>query len=241
MTFAGPALAGALVAAPIAGRWETGALALGAALVAARAVGARPPGRAWRASMAGGAALALVLNLYLTPGRPLAAPPAVLGHAATAEGLRAGILVVLRMAGALAAVRGLAAWLPGERGADALARWCAPLARLGVPVGEMRAVLGLGMRALPLLRDEAERVGRVQRLRAGQAPRGMAARARALRAATVPALVGALERADRTALALEVRHYRARPPAPAIDRPRLGTPAGWCVAAALVVVCGLWR
>jgi energy-coupling factor transporter transmembrane protein EcfT len=95
------------------------------------------------------------------------------------------------------------------------------------------------VRTLPLLRDETERIGRVQRLRAGGPPRGWDGRMRALRAATVPAMVGALERADRVALALEARHYRARRLAPRVGG--RGSAPGWSVALALVLVCALWR
>jgi energy-coupling factor transporter transmembrane protein EcfT len=138
-------------------------------------------------------------------------------------------------------VQGLRALLPGDAAADALARALAPLERAGLPVGNARAILGLSARVVPMLRDEWTRVARVQRLRAGGPPRGAQARLRALRASAVPALTGALERADRVALALEARHYRVRP----LARPdaRNGGPsvAGWSAAVALVAACALWR
>ena len=237
---AGPVLAGALIASLIAGRWETALLALAVAVVVAAVCGARLPARRWLVTFATGVMLALVMNLYLTPGTPWPALPVLFGHPATREGLIGGIGVVLRMAGALVATQGLRALLPGERGADALARALAPLERIGVPVADLRVVLGLSTRTMPLLRDEADRVGRVQRLRAGAPPRGWDGRVRALRAATVPAMVGALERADRVALALEARHYRTRPLAPA-GGAALGSWAGWSAALALILVCALWR
>ena len=237
---AGPVLAGALIASLIAGRWETALLALAVAVAVAAVCGAQLPARRWLVTFATGVVLALAMNLYLTPGTPWPALPAPFGHPATHEGLIGGIGVVLRMAGALAATQGLRALLPGERGADALARALAPLERIGVPVADLRVVLGLSTRTMPLLRDEADRVGRVQRLRAGAPPRGWDGRVRALRAATVPAMVGALERADRVALALEARHYRTRPLAPAGGAAR-GSFAGWSAALALILVCALWR
>jgi energy-coupling factor transport system permease protein len=236
---AGPVLVGALIGSLIAGRWETAVLALAIATFAAARVGARLPPRRWMVTLASGVALAIAMNLYLTPGTAWTALPVLFGHPATREGGIGGIGVVLRMAGALAATQGLRAMLPGERGADAVARALAPLEKVGVPVGELRVVLGLTARTLPLLREETERVGRVQRLRAGGPPRGWDGRMRALRAATVPAMVGALERADRVALALEARHYRLRPLAPRSGG--RGSAFGWSVALALVVVCALWR
>src|SRR5206468_12197591 len=110
-----------------------------------------------------------------------------------------------------------AAW-PGERAADAVARLLGPLERLRVPVREARAMLGLSLRFAPLLQAEARRIARVQDLRAGRPPRGAGEWLTRRRAATVPLMVGALERAERVALALEARHYRLRPP---------GAVAGW--------------
>jgi energy-coupling factor transporter transmembrane protein EcfT len=157
-----------------------------------------------------GAAIAWVLNLYLTPGTPLGWPR-VLGRDATLEGARLGLLLSVRMAGALAAVLGLTALWPGERAADALAGVLLPFARLGAPVAEARVMLGLALRFVPLVREEARRIARVQRLRAGREPRGLGERMERLRATVVPTLTASLERADRVALALEARHYRVRP------------------------------
>lgn len=237
---AGPILIGALVASLIAGRIETAMLALGVAIGAAALSGARMPSRRWLFTLACGAAIAMAMNLYLTPGSPWPSLPVVFGHPATREGATGGIGVVLRMLGALAAMQGLRALLPGERGADAIARVLAPLEKVGAPVADLRVVLGLSARTMPLLRDEGERVRRVQRLRAGGPPHGWNGRMRALRAATVPVMVGALERADRVALALEARHYRTRPLAPPARGAR-GSLAGWSAALALVLVCALWR
>jgi energy-coupling factor transport system permease protein len=195
---------------------------------------------AWWLTLAAGATLALALNAWLTPGRPLAMLPVLFDRAATLEGVQGGGLVVLRMLGALAAVQGLRALLPGEAAADALARGLAPLERAGLPLGGARAVLGLSVRVMPMLRDEVVRVARVQRLRAGRAPRGAGERLQALRAGAVPALTGALERADRVALALEARHYRVRPVTSSGLRPA-GSLLGWSMAAALVAACAVWR
>src|SRR5439155_26598635 len=109
---------------------------------------------------------------------------------------------------------------------DERARLAAPLERLRVPVREARAMVGLSLRFAPLLVEEARRIARVQDVRAGAAPRGLGERITRRRAALIPALVAALERADHTALALEARHYRLRP----VARAAAGNP-GWAVAA----------
>jgi energy-coupling factor transport system permease protein len=111
-----------------------------------------------------------------------------------------------------------------------------PLERLGVPVGEARAVVGLALRFVPLLAEETGRIARLQALRAGRPPRGTRERLTRLRARVVPSLVGALERAEQVALALEARHHRGAP-GRANSWPRAATLAGIAMFAAVL----LWR
>jgi energy-coupling factor transport system permease protein len=243
-------LVGAMLGALVAGRLETALLCLMVAVLVARAAGAPAPARPWLLMLGVGAALAWALNLYLTPGRPLPGGwPVLAGRHATVEGLALGLLLTLRFAGACAALQGLRAAWPGEQAADRAARWLTPLERLRVPVREARAMLGLALRFAPLLGAEAVRIARVQALRAGRPPRGAREWLQRRRAGTVPTLVGALERAERVALALEARHYRLRPVAAAGGLPG-GLPHGatapfgraWTVAGTgLAALALLWR
>lgn len=242
----GPVLVGALLGSLVAGRIETSVLCLVVGLVAAAAAGAVPPSRRWFTTLAAGAAIGWALNLYLTPGAALASWPALGGRAATREGLRLGLLLTLRVAGASAALQGLRAAWPGERAADAAARLLAPLERLRLPVREARAMLGLALRFAPLLQSESRRIARVQDLRAGRPPRGAREWFQRRRAATVPLVVGALERAERVALALEARHYRLRAPGAAagwgdVSRPGAGGRAWVLAGGSLAAVALLWR
>jgi energy-coupling factor transport system permease protein len=233
-----PILLGALVGALVAGRLETAALCLAVALATATACGARLPAPRWLATLATSATLAWALNLYLVPGEPLAPLPRLLGRAPTREGLMLGGLLTLRMLGAFAAMQGLRAAWTGEQAADAATRALAPLRRVGVPIGELRLMIGLALRFAPLLSAEAERIGRVQALRAGGPPRGWRQRLERRRAAAVPTFVAALERAERVALALEARHVRLRPAAPA-GRFRFGPAAAAGIGLAALAL--LWR
>lgn len=230
-----PLLAGALVGAMVAGRFETALLSLAVAASLAAAVGARAPRRAFWTLLGTGTLISVALNAYLTPGTALPLP-ALAGHAATREGAALGALLALRVWGAAVAVHGLAAAWPGERAADEVGARLAPLERVRVPVARARAMIGLALRFVPLLAEELERVRALQRLRAGGPPRGLAERMVRLRATLVPSLVGALERAERVALALEARHYRLR--APEVPRAHRGwTAAGF----GLVALSLLWR
>jgi energy-coupling factor transport system permease protein len=232
---AAPVLLGAMAGSLVAARFETALAMLAAAGLAGAWAGARVPARGWFAAVGGAAGVAIVFNLWLAEGRALPIPP-IAGHAATLEGLALGALLGLRLAGAALAIHGLRAAWPGQRAADEVARRLAPLERIRVPVREARAVLGLALRVAPLLEDEVRRIGALQTLRAGRPPRGPAERLERGRATLVPVMVGALERAERMALALEARHWRVRALPPA-GRPGLAT----LVGLALLGVSIAWR
>jgi energy-coupling factor transporter transmembrane protein EcfT len=232
-----PLLLGALAGSLVAGRLVSATGCLLLAGVCAALAGARwPRGSALRV-VGIGVAVAVVLNTLLVPGQPLGRVP----HASI-EGLRLGVLLGLRLAGAAVAVHGLTAAWPGERAADELARLLAPLERLRVPVREARAVLGLALRFVPLLAGEGTRIARIQGLRAGRPPRGWRERFTRRRAVVVPVMVNALERAERVSLALEARHHRLRPVTSPVARTEGGTGWAWGLAGLAVAVTSLvWR
>jgi energy-coupling factor transport system permease protein len=234
-----PLLVGTLIGALVAGRLESGVLCLVIAGAIAVALRAGWPSRGWTVTLLVSSGLGLLLNVYLTDGARLAGWPLVAGRAATREGLRHGALLALRLLGAMTSLQGLRAAWPGERAADALARWLLPLERLRVPVRELRTVMGLALRFAPLMEGEGRRIARVQDLRAGRPPRGAHEWWRRRRAAAVPTLVGSLERAERVALALEARGYRQRPLD--LDEGRRH-PTAWGLAGVAVAgVALLWR
>lgn len=232
-------LMGTLCGSMVAGRLETGLFCLILALPLAVAAGAKWPSRRWTIALLTGIVLGWLLNLYLTPGEPLPGWPRFLGRSATRAGLELGALLGLRLLGASAALQGLRAAWPAERAADTLLGSLAPLRRIGVPIAELRIMMGMAVRFAPLLEREGRRIAAVQALRAGRPPRGMAEWLERKRAAAVPTLVGALERADRVALALEARHYALRPVsvAPRTERALAGKLAG----AAAFATALFWR
>ncbi len=228
-----PLLLGALAGSLVAGRLATAIGCLALAATCGALAGARWPRPAALRLVGIGMAVAVVLNTLLVSGRPLGEVP----HASVA-GLRLGALLALRLAGAAAAVHGLAAAWPGERAADELARLLTPLERVRVPVRDARAVLGLAVRFVPLLAGEGARIARVQALRAGGPPRGWRERFTRRRAVVVPVMVNALERAERVSLALEARHHRLRRVPPAAAPGPVGNWA-WALAGLAVAVTSL--
>jgi len=236
----GGLLIGTLCGALVAGRLETGLLCLGIAGVAAVALRAPWPPARWRWTLATSAMLGLALNLYLTPGEALAGWPSVWGRSATRTGLDHGVLLMLRLLGALASLQALRAAWPGELAADMLAVALRPLERLRVPVREARTLAGLALRFAPLIESEARRIGAVQALRAGTQAVGLRGWLRRRRAAAVPTMVSSLERAERVALALEARHYPLRGAWRASAPGRKAVPWG-LAGATLFGTALLWR
>jgi energy-coupling factor transport system permease protein len=229
-----PLLLGTLAGSLVASRLVSAGACLGLALLLAWRAGARRPAPTLLRLTLVGMLIAIGLNAVLVRGRPVGPLPHV-----SLEGLRLGALLALRLAGAAAALQGLAAVWPGERAADEVARLVAPLERLRVPVREARAVLGLALRFAPLLGREAGRIARLQDLRAGRPPRGLRERFARRRAVAVPVMVNALERAERVSLALEARHHRLRPVAMA-GRGRGDWVAG-LAGLAVAVASLMWR
>jgi energy-coupling factor transporter transmembrane protein EcfT len=236
---AGWALIGSLGGAMVAGRLEAAAFCLAVGLTGCIAFRARWPSHRWAIAVVCGFAFGWALNLYLTPGQPLPGWPRPFGRAATREGLALGGLLGLRLLGASASLQGLRAVWKSEQAADALIGAVAPLRRIGVPVRDLGLLMGLAVRFAPLLEREAQRIAAVQELRAGRPARTPAEWLERKRAAAVPTLVGALERADRIALALESRHYGLRSER---GGPRSGG-AWWgkAAGAAVFLVGLLWR
>ena len=233
-------LVGVLCASLVAGRLET-ALAL-VALATAIAIGVRAtwPPRRWTVALATSIVVGWVLNLYLNPGTPLPGGIAVAGRLPTREGLAMGALLGARLVGGMVALQALRAAWPGDQAVDAMAWALRPFERVGLPVRDARTVAGLAMRFAPLVEAEGRRIAAVQALRAGAPPRGWSAWMTRRRAAAVPTMVSAMERAERVALALEARHYRLRP---APDREGAARSSwSWGIAgAALVAGALLWR
>lgn len=197
---AGAALAAASLGGT-AGAW---------ALLAAGVAGSRvPPGLFLRGFRPLGWLFAFTVLLHglTAPGRAVAVIPGT-GCALTREGLAAGGLVAAQLAAAV----GFSSLLtlttsPGDL-VWAMERLGAPLARLGVPVGEFCVTAFVALRFFPILREEAERLGRALRARGIDPARGgPLRRARVLGLAAVPLFRQVFRRAEAVGMAMEARGY----------------------------------
>jgi len=130
--------------------------------------------------------------------------------AVTTGGIYAGIVLLLRFA-VLILIISLLSFTTGINellhGTEAALR---PLQRLGLPAHELALALGIAVRSVPLLAQEAERIAKAQASRGGDFGRGggnVLQRTRRMLPLIVPLFLAALQRAERLALAMEARGY----------------------------------
>jgi len=117
------------------------------------------------------------------------------------------------------------------------------LGRLGLPY-RVGFTLTLAFRLVPVFFDAALTVVQAQRARGLAFGRGgVVARLRRFVPVIVPVLIGALRRADRMAMALELRGFNSGRPRTTFIRARAGRAdvvAGFLAAATAIVYVGLW-
>ncbi len=118
------------------------------------------------------------------------------------------------------------------------------LGRMGVPY-KVGFTLTLAFRLVPVFFDAALAVVQAQRCRGLELHRGgIVARLRRFVPILVPVLIGALRRADRMAMALELRGFNSGRPRTTYLRARAGgadVAAGAVLAMTTVVYLALWR
>lgn len=124
----------------------------------------------------------------------------------TAAEIERSALLCARLAAIMAALALFSAVTPLSQAIAGIAAFLAPLRAIGVPVRDVAMVIGIVLRFVPVLVEEAERIAAGQLSRGGgYAGRG---RVRAGLALTVPLFTRALERAESLAVAMELRGYR---------------------------------
>lgn len=124
---------------------------------------------------------------------------------------------------------------------DAAVRLMRPLARLGVPVGDIGTVLSIALRFIPVVAEEFGRIRLAQRARGARFDRGSVLHRVRLHASILtPLVVGLFRRSDRLARSMAQRGYDGGsvivPPAALARRDRLLLAAGLVACAALVAV-----
>ena len=133
------------------------------------------------------------------------------------SGLERGGLLAARMVAVAVVFQLLASTTSPLRLCDALERWLAPWARLGLPVKELALVASISLRFVPILTQEAEVLCKAQIARGAPLDDGpLHRRIAALFSVLVPLLLRTFRYSDELALAMESRGYN-----PAAARTRL--------------------
>lgn len=129
--------------------------------------------------------------------------------AITWEGLRLGMITLLRVVLLYTLVTTLMLTTTLMDLADGLEVMLAPLARLRIPVNELVMTLVIALKFVPLLVGEVERLVKAKAARGqGIDTGGLLGRARAVGGILVPLFVGAMARAEVVATAMDARCYR---------------------------------
>lgn len=183
-------------------------------------------------------ALSFILQLFLAPGESLArwGPFDISSTGLRIGAILAGRLILLAALSAL-----LGALISPLELAGALERLLGPLARLGLPVRRLALIIGIALRFVPQLQQEARAIFKAQRAR-GISPSGsLWRRAKRLPAILIPLLLNSLRRAERLAEALEARCYSEERPRSSLRSSRLTKVDLLALGAALSLALGiLW-
>jgi energy-coupling factor transport system permease protein len=153
--------------------------------------------------------LTLLLHAFTTPGHILWTVPKV-GWMMTVEGLQNGLLLAGRLSSLvlLGVTLSLAvSALEAIRAMDVLLH---PLARLKVPVGTFSLLLGMTLRFVPSLYEEALILRKALKARGWNPGKGILSRVRAWIPLFIPLLANALRRADDLAETLVLRGYNPK-------------------------------
>ena len=128
----------------------------------------------------------------------------------TTGGLLAGALLIARFVALILAISLLSFTTGTTALMHGLEHLLRPLQRLGLPAHELALTFDIALRSVPLLAQEAERLAKAQASRGGEfggARGGPIRRAQQVLPLVVPLFLGALQRAERLAVAMEARGY----------------------------------
>ena len=211
----------------------TGSVLLVAALTGVTAL-ARLPGRHVLAAVRALGWILLVTVLFQT----LWVGPTRLGG--IGEGAVAGVWMAVRLVGMVVAAVLLTSTTEPIRLADGMVKMFGFLERVRIPVRDLAMVLTLALRFLPTVMEEAERLVNAQRARGARFEGGVVTRARRLLPLAVPLFTGCLGRADRLALAMEARGWRAGGRRTQLDPPVFRRGDALALALLAALAAGVW-
>lgn len=150
---------------------------------------------------------AFVLNIFIAPGEPLLKWYFL---SITKEGLILGLRLTLRLSYLVLTTSLLLTLVTTPIAiADALERLCKPFTRFGFPAHEMAMMMSIALRFVPILAQEADKIMKAQSSRGADFDTGnVFQRIKGMVTVLVPLFIGAFQRAQDLALAMEARCYQ---------------------------------
>ena len=150
--------------------------------------------------------IAVVFNLFLTPGEPLVT---FWKLTVTKEGLRLAAMMAVRLVFLIIGSSLMTLTTTPNNLTDGMEKLMAPLKRLHVPVHEVAMMMSIALRFIPILLEETDKIMKAQIARGADLESGnMIQRAKSMIPILVPLFVSAFRRANDLAMAMEARCYR---------------------------------
>ncbi|HEX04921.1 MAG TPA: energy-coupling factor transporter transmembrane protein EcfT [Bacteroidetes bacterium] len=150
--------------------------------------------------------LTVLLHAFTTSGHILWTVP-VVGWMMTIEGLQNGALLAGRLSAIVLLGVTLSLSVSALEAIRAMDVLLSPLARMRIPVGTFSLLIGMTLRFVPSLYEEALTLRKALRARGWDPGKGIIARVRAWIPLFIPLLANALRRADDLAETLVLRGY----------------------------------
>ena len=150
--------------------------------------------------------IAVVFNLFLTPGEPLVT---FWKLTVTKEGLRLAAMMAVRLVFLIIGSSLMTLTTTPNNLTDGMEKLMAPLKRLHVPVHEVAMMMSIALRFIPILLEETDKIMKSQIARGADFESGnLIKKVKSLVPLLVPLFISAFRRANDLAMAMEARCYR---------------------------------
>lgn len=150
--------------------------------------------------------IALIFNLFLTPGEPLLS---FWGLSITKEGVIQASMMTIRLVFLIIGSSIMTLTTTPNHLTDGLEKLLSPLKIFHVPVHETAMMMSIALRFIPILLEETDKIMKAQMARGADFESGSLVRkVRAMVPLLVPLFLSAFRRANDLAMAMEARCYR---------------------------------
>ncbi len=150
--------------------------------------------------------IAVVFNLFLTPGEPVVS---FWKLQITREGIRLAVFMAIRLVFLIMGSSVMTLTTTPNHLTDGLEKLLRPLKFFRVPVHEIAMMMSIALRFIPILLEETDKIMKAQIARGADFESGnLVKKAKSLVPLLVPLFISAFRRANDLALAMEARCYR---------------------------------